>query len=188
MFNTNTSNDSVKIAPLNAANLEPIYGGSLQPDITSPLTYMGQEINAQTFPPNTSNNTILPNGGFEQFLLNEQPINGLETPDRNTNQSDILTGAVRTESQLASNQPSGAPSIIFQQTDSGTGRLNTATNFRNYPSVSSSTLIDQEPQGTTVTLLQSIQTNDPTYKDWEKVQLSDGRTGYFYKQFVDKVI
>ncbi len=79
------------------------------------------------------------------------------------------------------------PKIISTTPDNGTGQLNTTANFRSSPFVSNSTFIDQESQGTTFTLLDTVTTNDPVYKTWEQVKLNDGRVGYFYKQFVDSV-
>jgi hypothetical protein len=85
-----------------------------------------------------------------------------------------------------------APEIINRNGESGTGKLIQGMNFRNYPWLDSSTLVQGMPIGTTFTILEKVTTTaDPTltHSDWYRVRLNDGREGYFWagEEFIQKV-
>ncbi|MDJ1180031.1 S8 family serine peptidase [Roseofilum sp. BLCC_M91] len=74
--------------------------------------------------------------------------------------------------------------ILSRTSDSGTGRLKEATNFRRHPWIDTSTLIQgYVPAGTTFRFLEKVTTNNsnPKYKTWYKVRLDDGRVGYIWE-------
>jgi len=80
---------------------------------------------------------------------------------------------------------SSKPTISNAVTLKSFGKLSDTSNFRNYPWVDSSTLIQSlMPAGTIFTILQKVQTNSSQYPYWYKVRLTDGREGYFYSQYV----
>ncbi|MEG3902896.1 S8 family serine peptidase [Microcoleus sp. B4-C5] len=84
------------------------------------------------------------------------------------------------------------PQIINRNGDIGTGKLIQGMNFRNYPWIDSSSLVQGMPIGTTFTILEKVTTTaDPTlpHSDWYRVRLNDGREGYFWagEEFIQKV-
>ena len=85
-----------------------------------------------------------------------------------------------------------APQIINRSGETGTGKLIQGMNFRNYPWIDSSSLIQGMSVGTTFTILEKVTTTaDPTlrHSDWYRVRLNDGREGYFWagEEFIQKV-
>ena len=95
-------------------------------------------------------------------------------------------------SNSGTNTSPQAPQIINRNGDSGTGKLIQGMNFRNYPWIDSSSLVQGMPIGTTFTILEKVTTTaDPTlrHSDWYRVRLNDGREGYFWagEEFIQKV-
>ncbi|MEK0194591.1 hypothetical protein WME70_24735, partial [Microcoleus anatoxicus PTRS1] len=84
------------------------------------------------------------------------------------------------------------PQIINRNAESGTGKLIQGLNFRNYPWLDSSSLVQGMSVGTTFTFLEKVTTTaDPTlrHSDWYRVRLNDGREGYFWagEEFIQKI-
>jgi hypothetical protein len=88
--------------------------------------------------------------------------------------------------------PVNKPQIINRNAESGTGKLIQGLNFRNYPWIDSSSLIQGMPVGTNFTILEKVTTTaDPNlrHSNWYRVRLNDGREGYFWagEEFIQKV-